>query len=418
MLYLQKDQKIIIWGCGNAGTKIIEKYSEYYRICFLTDKKISQGDKGEYMGYEVYNPEDVLNSLPDNTVVVIAMYQWEEAARYLQSLGMALMKEYITLPMFEYTAIDCSGISVLPKEMDIETYIMRMARGRKVVATYGLCHMARYRKILEDSRQFLDNYIFLDVPPLNATDCASHRFLKEAYLWKSCDMVLLSIYRFASQYGVFSPVELLKLLKPDCKVISITSATFKGYFPQHKERDKNMDAVSNRIAWGDKNIDKMLKGGKTANEIVDTILSETFYSRDYIESFFSNSLMVLEEDEKKCDIKIADYIKENFRKEILYYSWTHPIIPVLIEIAKRICNVIEITDINFDKYCEDEFFRMDCNEELVYPSVKAALGLRENGERRINPGHCYKEKLSTEEYLAEYIYWFQCSNTVNPGFSD
>lgn len=408
MLYLPKGQTILIWGCGNAGTKIIADYGQDYKIHCLMDRKIRVGEKSEYMGYNLYNPEDALKELPVSSVVVIAMYQWEEAAKELEDRGLNLLESYIVLPQFEYTSIDISCLSILPKAMNITSYIKKLAKGKKIAATYGLCHMVRYKKVLEDSRQFSNEYIFLDLPTLNNIQSTSHRLLKKEELWKLCDVVLYSKNRFIEAYDVPNPKEILNFLKSDCNVISITSAAFKGYFPQHKTLDSDIVEIKDFITWGDKNIDKMMKEGKTENDISNTILSVDFYKKDRVEAFFENALMILQEDEKNCDIRIADYIRKNYKTVLLYYSSTHPTANVLVEIARRICQKLEIADVDFDKYYEDEFFRMDIHEELIYPSVYSVLNI-DNNSRKINPGNYYKGKLSANEYIKEYVYLCQQS---------
>ncbi len=106
MLYLPKGQDIIIWGCGNVGTKIIKNYGQYYNIYCLIDRKMSVGEKEEYLGYTVYNPDDILNKLPSGIIIVIAMYQWHDAAKKLEDIGLHLLESYITLLQFEYTRIN------------------------------------------------------------------------------------------------------------------------------------------------------------------------------------------------------------------------------------------------------------------------------------------------------------------------
>lgn len=297
--------------------------------------------------------------------------------------------------------------------MTITSYIMKLAKEKRLVGTYGFCHMYRYRKVLEDSKQFLNEYIFIDFPALNDVSNVNHKLLKQQEIWELCDVVLYSNNSFIEEYNVPKPKEVLHFLKSGCKLITITSAAFKGYFPQHKVLDNKMKENGMRIGWGDKNIDRMLKEGKSLEQITNSILSVYFIKRDKVETFFQHSLIILQENEKNCDIKIADYIRENYKRELLYYSWSHLATKVLVEFAKRICEVFKITDIDFEKYYYDDFFRMDYSgEELVYPSVCQVLDKGVAIERKIRPGDFYKDKLSSEEYIKEYIYCYQRKKKV------
>lgn len=407
MLYLPKGQEIIIWGCGVEGTKIIKNYAQYYRIRSLMDRKIKVGETGKYMGYTVYNPNDILNKLSSDVVVVVAMYHWEEPAKKLEAAGMRLMESYIVLPQFEYTFLNLSCLQLLPEELTISLYIKRFAQGKKLVAAYGFCHMYRYKCVLESSRQFLNEYIFIGFPALNSTADECHKLLRCREIWNQCDVLLYSLNPFIKEYDVPAPKEVLSFLKPECRIISITSAAFKGYFPQHKDLDSRMKRTALRIGWGDKNIERMLKEGETVENIIKRILADDFMEKDKVEAFFKHSLMMLREEEKHCDVKIADYIEDNYKSELLHYSYSHPIAKVLLEVAKRVCKQLNIADVDMDVYYEDDFFRMDSNEELVYPSVCQVLDKGVTAGRKLNPGSIYIDKLSSEEYIREFVNCWQ-----------
>jgi hypothetical protein len=73
-----------------------------------------------------------------------------------------------------------------------------------------------------------------------------------------------------------------------------------------------------------------------------------------VEAFFNESvefdlpnrltsdLLRLENQEKNIDIKISDFIKQNYRKELLFYRDVHPTLFLLKEVAVRILKFLSI----------------------------------------------------------------------------
>ena len=54
MLFLEKGKKIVVWGIGRIGSKVIKKWGESYHICFAIDEK-AESVSLEYLGYRVYD---------------------------------------------------------------------------------------------------------------------------------------------------------------------------------------------------------------------------------------------------------------------------------------------------------------------------------------------------------------------------
>ncbi|MBQ9136365.1 MAG: hypothetical protein IJX66_09775 [Lachnospiraceae bacterium] len=102
------------------------------------------------------------------------------------------------------------------------------------------------------------------------------------------------------------------------RIIRITSAAFKGYFPQHIESKYFASEIRHEYGWGDKNIEKMIIGGKLDDESIAAVEYPDFYTEEYIERFFNHSLKIMEEEEENCDIGNADYVRKNFKNSILF----------------------------------------------------------------------------------------------------
>lgn len=406
MLFLEKGKKVVVWGIGDIGTKVIKKWEALYNICFLIDKK-AESEPCEYLGYPVYGISKLAELADDDLMLVVAMKDWKTVTLQLTDFGLQMFRHWVPFSLLEYDYINPDFCYLLNTEEEKRYAFKRLAQGKPILATYGMCHMTAYKRMFLKSREFAEKYILLDLPAINAVSHVNYALLQEKVIWNSCDLILGSSYNFGfyrDNPDVPAPDSLEAMLDKNCRFISITSAAFKGYFPQHITSPYFTPEMRYKYAWGDKNIDKMIMEGKSDDEIIAAVESPDFYTEEYVERFFNHSLKILEGAEENCEIGIADYIRENFRNIILYYSWTHPIAEVLVEIGRRICNELGVTDVQYESFLQDPFFQMDTNEELIYPSVKRLLK-NCTEERRMNPGHYYKgdKKLTELEYLKGYI---------------
>jgi hypothetical protein len=86
------------------------------------------------------------------------------------------------------------------------------------------------------------------------------------------------------------------------------------------------------------------------NYNLDTILS--MYDNNEIDFNYlhriHNEINILREKEKSADIKISDYILNNYKDKELFYSYNHPTHYIYKEMTKQILNILNIPLKNFD----------------------------------------------------------------------
>ena len=73
------------------------------------------------------------------------------------------------------------------------------------------------------------------------------------------------------------------------------------------------------------------------------------------EERFQECIGILQEKEKNCDIKIADYIINNRFKKRLFLTHYHPCANILIEAARQVFNILGY-EFDFDVSSIDENF--------------------------------------------------------------
>ena len=261
MLFLEKGKKVVVWGIGDIGSKVIKKWESLYNICFLIDKK-AEKEPYEYLGYQVYGTSKLAELVNDELILVIAMKDWKSVVPQLADMGMKMFRHWVPFSLLEYDCINPDFCYLLNEEEEKKYAFKRMAQGKAILATYGMCHMTAYKRMLLSSREFAEKYILMDLPAINAASHVNYALLQEKAIWNSCDLVLCSSYNFGfyrDNPDVPDPDQLEAMLHKNCRIISITSAAFKGYFPQHITPPYFTPEMRYKYAWGDKNIDKMIQ---------------------------------------------------------------------------------------------------------------------------------------------------------------
>ena len=79
----------------------------------------------------------------------------------------------------------------------------------------------------------------------------------------------------------------------------------------------------------------------------------------------------LSKREEICEIKISDYIAENYKSKQLFFTMNHPTLALYYELITRILQYLGNNEIEF----EGEILEQDGTETPIYPSVKKVLEL-------------------------------------------
>lgn len=411
MFLIDKGTDIIIWGCGCRGRWFAEHYKQIYNICYYVDKKVAQNEEIWIENkYIVYNPAHLQKEDLNRCTVIIAVDKWEDVFLQLKYYScIKIFENCFPWEYIEYQYLNPKILRFVHIESEKEKIIRKLAGNKKICVPFGFCHLQAYKRLLANSDKFSDKYILVDLPAINNRENELYDMLQEKAIYSTCDFFLLGVVPESLTFGLNKSLKdnLKEWIRSDCRVISITSAAFKGYFPQHTEQrntshDENGIPMNQYFVWGDKNINKLFKRGLSDDEISKKILDVDYYEPERFKRFFEHEFRLMEKAEEKCDVKIADYLRTIYDKKVCYYSWTHPIPVILTEISRRIALELGIDD-DFTQYKDEDYLDMKINEEIIYPSVLKALGLydEENLQRRVKPG-C-GNRLSTEEYISKYI---------------
>lgn len=208
-------------------------------------------------------------------------------------------------------------------------------------------------------------------------------------------------------------------LPSDCRIITLASYLSPIYWPQLKvgrQAAYNELYIKNTgydghgtFEFGDKNINSMIVEGKSVEEIIEIITSDDYYSEDEVHDHIKRILRMMEYEEIGCDVKLADYIRDNYLHQYLFRDYTHMQVDLIWEYVRRLLRYMGISEETMNrievekssKVCES--YREHCTEIPIYPSVAKSLGINWSMGRTYDVVSSRGvEKVTFEDYVRKY----------------
>lgn len=150
----------------------------------------------------------------------------------------------------------------------------------------------------------------------------------------------------------------------------------------------------------------MMRNGLEKEEIINIVSKKNFISKNDIDKKVKESFLKLQEHEMNVDIKISDYIENNYRKKQLFYSPNHPVEDLLLEYCNRILTYMGFSQIKYQQSdLITECITLKGQDIPIYPSVINCLGLKEYETRFYINRYVDSELVgSFHEYIELYYY--------------
>ncbi len=179
---------------------------------------------------------------------------------------------------------------------------------------------------------------------------------------RSCDYF---IYQpLSSVYPVYNTDNLKRYLKPSCKTISFPYIFNDAFTPIYKT-PKHDIPINGEYSTVDtykiiyKNIEPIISLKRDLNLSLEQILD--LYDKNKIDfkyqERFDNTIKILQEKEKLTDIKVCDFILDNYKKHKLFNYHTvttdtthcnHPSNYLLLHYMNQIFEIMGLEKINYD----------------------------------------------------------------------
>ena len=209
---------------------------------------------------------------------------------------------------------------------------------KKKVVILGNCQSPVLRIILEAHPEFSRQYEVIQLPPVHLlTDTHRSEVLKAV---KSADVFLHQ--PISDAFGFYATDNLKKYLKKNAITCSFPVVFFSGYNPETIYlKDHSGKKVTQGFDYHDLNILKAFDEKLGVEETVEAISAPEFYPVPFIEKGIETSFRNLAVREQTTDIQVSDFIRENMKGRMLFFSMNHPVNDILYYVAERILKVLK-----------------------------------------------------------------------------
>lgn len=359
-----QNKRIVIWGTGNTGKDFYKRYKEWMALHICTD---SNEEATPIEGTELVKYEELDKN--KDFIIVCSIYH-EEIERRLYIDGWRFGTHYMTSNLFE-------------AKMETEQ------GNKKLLVSIGRCHIGRIAGILNSIPEFNKNYKVVHFSQLKV--CTSEeefdykKLIECMEILKFADILLRPASVTANGTKDYAYLE--QMLPSKCRVIRVPLPMFGSYWPQDKGSERSTakwyippyKKVLKSFSERDYVIEELLESGKSKKEIIDIISDEDLFDKEKVCVNHDRVMRSAYFWDRLADIKIADFIEENYKIKKLYCDRGHIHQNLLKEYIKRILISLDETKSLDAVECEELYKMPDLSfsqESLIYPSTVKALELK------------------------------------------
>lgn len=361
-------KRIAILGGGTEG----ERFFYYLRErSYIVSKVFDNYKVGSFHGFEI---EKVPNDQKkyDYFYLITSEKYYKEIKKQLEKRG---LREYNDFA-FSYEGI------------------------KRIAIINANCYGIIIGEYLRSSKAFSENYFIHSIPPIYEN---TQGFIANEVL-KQCDLFIHQDIRRDNKYGKrLSDDYIRRQLKSTCVDITIPNLVGMGsiFYPFMERRKVNNVQAETYFPFADKRIDELYARGKSTSEIVGVINNVSLSNDIYIRDNMRKVVEKFKKREEHWDIKVIDYILDNYQKRQFFYDPYHPVNEVLEIISNGI-----LRSLGFDRENLNAEQDLGASEMYLYPDVKAALGLQYDS-REIRKKSFYKltSEMNLEEYVKQYLFF-------------
>jgi len=362
------------------------KYRDDLKIKFCLDNDKNKQGK-TFHDIKVYSPYEKNINIEKYGIIVASM-SYPAISAQLQIIGLKEFENFIPITLAN----------------------LIYNKNKKLAIIYGNCHTEIIEEYLSEYKSFSDKICFYPMPKTHKSNIMNFNSTSISFL-KHCDLCIYQGFQ-DDAYGKDLVVKyILSILKKDCDFIKITNVHghAEAFFPQ---TITNVGKGQDLFPYGDKNIDKLINEKKSVTEIISILKEDNIYTKKQVMDNLNYQIESLIQRQEGCDIKIVDYIEQNYTKKRLFDDLYHPTNFLLKEFARRILKQLNIYT--------DEFENVEIEKNLntyklpIYPCVAKHLNLEYKSDtgrlpyynftgEKLYPGETYGKELAFDDYIREYI---------------
>lgn len=356
-----ENKSIVIYGTGNTGKEFYDKYKDKLNIvgCTSSEKNIDSIENLMPLLCDEMDKEKVL--------LIICSVYYEEIRKNLILSGWSQNINFIRWDIFDklYRAEE---------------------NEKQIIVAVGQCEVKEMCEVLQRIKAFMQKYEVIYFDERRVCIQGDKFDLIENY---DCCFVLEKAHLFIRP-SVMTPKSvcgfdyLQQKINIFCKVIKISLFIFDSYWPQDiaKEREINKyylikpNTKLSAFVENDRIITSMLDEGLSNVQIKETIIKDNFFEKQVVLDNHKLTLKRIKLSDKISDIKIYDYVEQNYNHKKLFCDRGHFNENMLREYVKNILIYLNVTncinELNTIKI-SDIFLKV--NELPIYPSASKILGL-------------------------------------------
>lgn len=344
---------IWIFGAGKYGRFFYERYqkSRIPIIGFLSN----YDSAGEYMGLPIIRPASLDRTKSPYIIICSAAY--EEMAEQLETLGFVGIRDFC---IWEW----------LPKKMFV---------------AMGPCQIFDIAKMLICNNNFVDFYYYLLVQETINAPC-SYADKKRLYIYGDiCDVVF---YRGRSLGDSGLPDNgqvIVEKFYHNAVRIYMPFYYFRGQLMQVTQEINPFSLTLHGVSlWfrGDQEVNTFLESGYPVEEIVEAVSGSAYWTEEEIIENFKMELHKIQILDRVSSIKIAEFIKKNYKHFTVFKDGTHFSIELMFFVVNEIFKLLNIMP-----FSKEEMRKIIEKTEPpyktampVYPCVAKVLGMENQSD--------------------------------------
>lgn len=172
-------------------------------------------------------------------------------------------------------------------------------------------------------------------------------------------------------------------LPPKCRIISFSLPMLESYWPQDRGRESvvgkyyitHQNIKIPAYVERDYVIENYIDEGKTTAEIIKYISDDKFFNREEVLNNHQQTLKRGYFQDRLSEVKITDYIEENYNKKRLFYDRGHFGEDMLKVYLMRLLKILGEPDQKQEIDALDAKRYFGINEAPIYPSTAQILNL-------------------------------------------
>lgn len=356
------DRRIILFGAGKIAEEFYEQYGASLNISHCVSNLSKEWGEAAFLG-KLDVRKYVRSEIQENDyIIVCGAIAFRNIELQLNADNMSMYEDYV------------------------ESHIAgAVLENKKIALFYGQCVLRDIYECLIQVPAFYEEYTSVFTQTTKNQAIVMNRLLyymkdiSDLYVYTPKVLDLDSIYSLS-----------LDELPDDCQVVSISNLVVSLYWPQIDTKldhyndwylhsynaERDMDFYHTLYRHEDCNIIRMIQDGKSVVEVVDALSSEEFYSEKEVLRHRNLSLKLVGIAENAVDIKILDFIKNNYQQEMLYQNFIHPNKVIIWEYVSRLLNAIGVSaqEVENLKTYSPEHIHQG-GDVPIYPSVAKHLQL-------------------------------------------